>query len=814
MTLAYLAFAVFLVAISSSAQERVTYQMPPRAIADIADATPTPEVVLDPTKRWLLVLEHASLGSIDELSQLEHRIAGLRIHPATNARSRRRVAETVALISVADGTKRAVTGLPENPRIDHAAFSPDGTRVAFTHTTSSGLELWTVDVPSGRATPILEGVNINGVFRDRPLQWLSSGGLIVKTVPGVRGAAPVAPAVPHGPVVQESSGEQSPARTYQDLLKSAHDEDLFAYYGASQLVRIDGDGSVHQMGSPAIISRFVNSPDGLLVLIEELEPPFSYLVPYSRFGTRIVVRDTSGALVKEVARLPLAENIPVGRNAVRTGRRELGWRADADATLYWVEAKDGGDPRADAKYRDEVFTWRAPFEYDPEPLVSLGYRFDDVYWGDDDVALVEEWWWSTRRRRLWSVKPDASDKPPVGVFDYSYEDRYNAPGSPLLKPTPQGTDVLARDADGRIYLSGEGASPEGNRPFVDAFDVSSGARERLFHSEAPYYETPMTWINAEDGTFLTRRESRDDAPNFFVHELSSNTVRALTSFPHPYPELRSAGRELVRYERDDGVKLTATLYTPPGYESSDGRLPMIVWAYPREYKSASAAAQVRVSPYRFARVRWGSPLYWLTQGYAVMEGATMPIIGEGDNEPNDTYVAQLVASAQAAVDEAVRRGIADRDRVAIGGHSYGAFMTANLLAHSDIFRAGIARSGAYNRTLTPFGFQSEQRTFWEAPEIYFAMSPFMHAHKINEPILLTHGELDNNSGTFPIQSRRLYHALKGHGAVARLVMLPYESHGYRARESVMHTLWEMDAWLEKYVKNTPPRGAATISNDH
>ena len=475
-------------------------------------------------------------------------------------------------------------------------------------------------------------------------------------------------------------------------------------YGASQLVRIDGDGSVHQMGSPAIISRFVNSPDGLLVLIEELEPPFSYLVPYSRFGTRIVVRDTSGALVKEVARLPLAENIPVGRNAVRTGRRELGWRADADATLYWVEAKDGGDPRADAKYRDEVFTWRAPFEYDPEPLVSLGYRFDDVYWGDDDVALVEEWWWSTRRRRLWSVKPDASDKPPVGVFNYSYEDRYNAPGSPLLKPTPQGTDVLARDADGRIYLSGEGASPEGNRPFVDAFDVSSGARERLFHSEAPYYETPMTWINAEDGTFLTRRESRDDAPNFFVHELSSNTVRALTSFPHPYPELRSAGRELVRYERDNGVKLTATLYTPPGYESSDGRLPMIVWAYPREYKSASAAAQVRVSPYRFARVRWGSPLYWLTQGYAVMEGATMPLIGEGDDEPNDTYVAQLVASAQAAVDEAVRRGIADRDRVAIGGHSYGAFMTANLLAHSDIFRAGIARSGALQPDVDAFRF--------------------------------------------------------------------------------------------------------------
>ena len=439
MTLAYLTIAAFLIAISSSAEERVSYQMPPRAIADIADAEPTPGVVLDPTKRWLLVLERASLGSIDELSQTEHRLAGLRIHPATNAQSRRRVAENVALISVADGTKRAVAGLPENPRIDHAAFSPDGTRIAFTQATSSGLELWTVDVSSGRATRILDGVHVNGVFRDRPFQWLSSGGLIVKTVPRERGAAPVASVVPHGPIVQESSGQRSPARTYQDLLQSAHDEDLFAYYGASQLVRIDGDGSVQRMGSPAIMARFAPSPDGSLVLVEELEQPFSYLVPYYRFATRVVVRDTSGALVREVARLPLAENIPVGRNAVRTGRREIGWRADADATLYWVEAKDGGDPRAEVKYRDEVFTWRAPFASDPEPLVSLGYRFRDVYWGDDDVALVDEWWWSTRRRRLWRVTPGASDRPPVGVFDYSYEDRYHAPSSPLLKPTPQGT---------------------------------------------------------------------------------------------------------------------------------------------------------------------------------------------------------------------------------------------------------------------------------------------------------------------------------------------------------------------------------------
>ena len=493
------------------------------------------------------------------------------------------------------------------------------------------------------------------------------------------------------------------------------------------------------------------------------------------------------------------------------GGRDFGWRADADATLYWIEATDGGDPRAEAKFRDAVYTWRAPFDGEPKPLISLGLRFADVHWGSDAVALVEEWWWATRTRRVFRVKPGTSDEPPKMVFDYSYEDRYNAPGSPLMTRTARGSLVLATSADGQsIYLRGEGASPEGNRPFIDALDLESGAKTRLFHSEAPYYEMPITWIDAEAGHLLTRRESRDEPPNYFVH--ASGDVRAVTHFSNPYPGLEGVGRELVRYDREDGVKLTATLYTPAGYTSEDGPLPMLVWAYPREYKSASAAAQVRDSPYRFSRVSWGSPLYWLTQGYAVMEGATMPIIGEGDVEPNDTYVEQLVASGRAAVDEAVRRGIADRERVGIAGHSYGAFMTANLLAHSDTFRAGIARSGAYNRTLTPFGFQSEQRTYWEAPEIYFAMSPFMHAQKIDEPILLIHGVADNNSGTFPIQSRRLYHALKGHGATARLVMLPHESHGYQARESVMHTLWEMNVWLDKYVKNAPPRNTTSEEN--
>jgi dipeptidyl aminopeptidase/acylaminoacyl peptidase len=640
--------------------------------------------------------------------------------------------------------------------------------------------------------------------------------VVVRVLPEVRGPAPEKPTTPSGPIVQETTGEKAPARTYQDLLQSPHDAELFEYYGTSEVVTIavNGGGALERVATPGIHAEVSPSPDGRFVLLETLQKPFSYLVPYYRFAHRVEVRDRSGNVVREMARLTLAENVPIGRNAVPTGPRSFGWRADSDATLFWVEAQDEGDPRTETKTRDKLFVSRAPFDEGPREIASLGLRFRSVYWGNDDLALVREWWWSDRRERISRMAPGNVGAETKSLFDYSYEDRYNVPGLPLLEPTERGERVLAMSSDGkRIFMTAEGASPEGNRPFLDSYDLETGEKTRLFRSEAPYYEFPLAWLDEQRGTILTQRESQTTPPNFFVRSIGNTEadVRALTEFPHPYPALARARRELVRYDRADGVKLTATLHLPGDYDPTQGTLPMLVWAYPREYKSADAAAQVRESPHRFSRVSWGSPLYWLTQGFAIMENATMPIVGEEDEEPNDSYVEQLVQSAQAAVDEAVRRGVADPDRVGIAGHSYGAFMTANLLAHSDIFRAGIARSGAFNRTLTPFGFQSEERTFWEAPEVYFAMSPFMHAHKVDEPILLIHGEADNNSGTFPIQSRRFYHALKGHGAKARLVMLPHESHGYRARESVLHTLWEMNEWLGQYVKNAPPRSAT--SND-
>jgi len=297
-------------------------------------------------------------------------------------------------------------------------------------------------------------------------------------------------------------------------------------------------------------------------------------------------------------------------------------------------------------------------------------------------------------------------------------------------------------------------------------------------------------------------ESKKEYPNYYIRDIKKNVLKQITFNENPFRILDDVYKEVIRYKRTDGVELSATLYLPVGYKiESREKLPMIMWAYPTEFKDKNSAGQVTVSNNEFTFLNYGSPLYWLTKGYAVLDDASFPVIGEGKTEPNDTYITQLVANAKAAIDAIDSLGFIDRDRVAVGGHSYGAFMTANLLTHSNLFAAGIARSGAYNRTLTPFGFQSEERNYWEAPDVYNAMSPFQNAEKMKTPLLLIHGEEDNNSGTFPMQSERYFNALKGLGANARLVILPKESHGYAARESIMHMLWEQDQWLEKYVKN-------------
>ncbi len=802
-----LALAVLFVLAAGPVLAQETYQMPPDDLSKLVDAPITPGVSLSPDQRLMLLMHQPSLKSIAELAEPELRLAGIRINPRNNGPSRSSGYVKLTFKSLDGGGERPVTGLPDDARIRNVRWAPDGQHVAFTVDLTERIDLYVADVATARARRLMD-TPVNNAFWGAPYEWVSdSKTLIVRGIWPSRNVAPEKPLAPAGPIIQENLGEKAPARTYQDLLKNPYDEEIFAYYMTAQVMRVSLDGAVKPLGEPGMVMSADPSPNGQYVLVETIHRPFSYLVPAYRFPNRIEVFDLDGNLVKEIADLPLAEGVPTAFGSVPTGIRSISWRADAEATLYWAEALDGGDARAEAEYRDQIYMLKAPFDAAPTPLVKLPLRYAGMTWGDDDLALVNESWWSTRKRRTYVVDPSKPGAEPRVLFDLSFEDRYNDPGYPMTRINDHGAYVLrTADGGGSIYMTGTGASPEGNRPFLRKLDLETGNTEELFRSQAPYYERPITLVDDSGMKLMTIRETNTEPPNFFLRDLGSDTPMAVTDFPHPYPELAAIHKESIQYQRDDGVPLSATLYLPAGYDAErDGPLPAFVWAYPREFKSADAAGQRRDSPHQFKRVSYWGAVPYVTQGYAVIDNASMPIIGEGDAEPNDTFREQLVLNAKGAIDEGVRRGVVDPERVAIGGHSYGAFMTANLLAHSDLFRAGIARSGAYNRTLTPFGFQAEERLFWEAPEIYYYMSPFMHVDKVNEPILLIHGEADNNSGTFPLQSRRYYNALKGLGKTARLVMLPHESHGYRARESIMHMLWETNRWLETYVKNAPPR---------
>lgn len=812
-----LLFIWCLCAYASFAQDG--YQTPPKPLADLVTAPPTPTVSVDSKGQWMLISErNTATTTIAELSQPEYRIAGLRINPATNGPSRAVYVNNLKLRQVsANATDVQVTGLPANAQISSIQWSPDDSKIAFTHTTDTKIQLYVVDVATAVATKVSD-VALNAVL-GVPYQWVSdSKSFIVRGIPTERGAAPEISRVPSGPTVQENLGTKAQAATYQDLLKSPADEKQFEYYATAQTMKIGLDGSVQKIGSMGLIATAAPSPDGRYVMIESIHRPFSYLVTVNRFPSKIDIFDAAGAFVKTLTDIPLQENVPWGQDAAPSGQRNHNWRNDAPATVYWVEAKDGGDPKRKIAIRDVVYTLDAPFNGEAKEIYAAAYRFGGVTWGNDQTALFSERWNATRKIITKLVNP-RNPANPVILFDRSSEDRYNNPGTPELKKNAYGEYVLDITAANEIYLTGQGASPEGDRPFVDVYSLTTNQAKRLFRSEAPFFERPISILNAEKGLILTSRESQEEQPNYFIRNLkpapkkgkkpAEPALTQVTFFPHPYPQFKGIQKQQLRYKRPDGVDLTATLLLPPGYKKEDGPLPTFLWAYPAEFKNAAAAGQVNGSPYQFNRISYWTGAAFVTMGYAVLENASIPIVGEGDNEPNDTYVEQLVASAKAAIDEGVRLGVVDASRVGVGGHSYGAFMTANLLSHSNLFKAGIARSGAYNRTLTPFGFQNEQRTYWQAPDVYNKMSPFMNVDKVKTPLLLTHGEADNNTGTFPIQSERYYNALKGMGATAKLVFLPYESHGYTAKESLLHMLYEMNGWLDKYVKNAPATTPAT-----
>jgi len=780
------------------------YLLPPKAIVDILDAPPPPTVELSPSRDVVALLERSSMPTIAALAQPMLRLAGVRINPRTNAphRSNSRY-RNLTLKAVADGRERTVT-LPPAPVISWIGFSPDGRRFAFSNMRDNGVELWIGDAATGQAKAVTPA-QLNAVF-GAPCNWIGDGGsLLCAFTNASRGAAPALPEAPTGPNVQESRGRVAPTPTVQDMLTSAHDESLFEYYGTSQLATVDAaTGQRSPIGRPAIYTEFRPSPDGQYTLITRINRPFSWLVRFDDFPTTAEIWDRRGAVVKVVADLPLGDNAP--RGGVLQGPRGWRWHPTLPATIAWAEPLDGGDPKTKVPHRDKVMTWAAPFAATPAELTRTEYRFQNITWTSTGAAWINEGNRDTRAVRTSVI--DTPGAPLRKLWERSSEDAYANAGTPLRQARASNVDALLQVGD-TVYLTGVGSSPKGDHPFLDKVNIKTGAKERLFQTEEGGYETIVGLLSDDGSKFISRYETRSEPPNFYVRGRESNSRRPLSSYADPAPPLRGVKSEMVTYTRPDGVQMRATIHTPPGWTPDQGRLPALLWAYPQEFADPKMASQVTGSPYRFTTPGWGTlHMLFLTQGFAVIDDPKMPIVGPGETA-NDTYIEQLVASARAAVDKAAAMGIVDPERVVAGGHSYGASMTANLLAHSDIFRAGIARSGAYNRTLTPFGFQNEERTFWQAPQLYSRMSPFNSADRINEPILLMHGEADDNAGTYPIQSERLYRALKGHGATVRYVTLPHEAHGYVARESVMHTVAEMLNWANEWGKGAKPRTTST-----
>ncbi|MEJ2879780.1 S9 family peptidase [Pedobacter sp. GR22-6] len=785
--------------LSSLAQDAVDYQLPPQAMADLLLAKPTPSVSIDAKAEWMLLSGRNSYASVAELALPEYRIAGLRINPNNYSPSRQVFINSLTLKNIKSGKTIIPTGLPTPLFAGNISWSPDEQKIVFTQTTQKGVDLYQINIATQKAIK-LNKQSLNVVLGSG-ISWLGSNTLIYRVATKPATAAPVKPLMPKGPTVQQNLGKAAPSVTYQDLIKSPYDEQLFEFYATSQLVK-NVNGIESPIGKPAIYNSVTASPDKNYLLIRSIRKPFSYLVAAGGFPNTVSVTDLNGKLVKEIAQLPSAEGTPSGYDNTQNVARAFDWRDDEPATLTWAKPLDSGLIKKTMDFHDAVYALSAPFTAEPRELFKTQTRFRGISWGDASLALVQEGLRSKQTVKISRYNPATGAM--ETLIERNQTDAYNDPGTPVTTKNKYGRQViLLLDNGSKLLMNNTvGSSAKGDLPFLAKFDLNTKKNEIIWRSAEGVYEQVADVLDANKLVLLTRRESQTEVPNYFIKNLMLRIAdQQITTFSNPYPSLMGVVKEKISYKRADGVDLTGDLYLPKGYDKSkDGPLPTLIWAYPREFNSAADAAQIRGSKDRFTTISWASPIYWVTQGYAVLDNAEMPIVAQEGKKPNDTFVAQLQLNAEAAINKLSEMGVGDKNRMAVGGHSYGAFMTANLLAHTGLFKAGIARSGAYNRTLTPFGFQNEERTYWDAPELYYQMSPFSYANKIKTPLLLIHGDSDNNPGTFPINSERLFAAIKGFGGTTRFVFLPYESHSYAGKENLLHMLWEMNSWLDTYVK--------------
>jgi dipeptidyl aminopeptidase/acylaminoacyl peptidase len=790
----------FLLSSIIKAQDDGSYKLPPKAIADMLLAKPSPNVSVDDKGEWMLFTDVSLYPSVEELARPELKIAGLRINPNNFAPSRQNYISNTWLKNISTGKEYKITGLPSPLFAGNFSWSPGNKKIAFTQTIKDKVDLYIIDVASQKAMKANKAaLNVlMGTY-----QWFDDNTLLYQTAIKPVSAAPIKPLLPKGPTTQENYGKAAPRPTFQDMIKSPYDEQLFEFYTTTQLIK-NVNGTETKIGQPAIYSTINISPDKKYMIIQIVKKPFSYIVPAEGFPSIVLITDMNGRTVKQMAELPSAETAPSGNDNVQLVARGFNWRDDEPATIIWCMPLDSGLIKKNVDFHDVVYGLPAPFNSEPKLLFKTKMRFRSVRWGNATLALVNEGLQGKQTTQISRYNSTTGEM--EKLIERNTTDAYANPGFPVTEKNQWGRDVIkVTDNGSKILMNNPtGSSPNGDLPFLASFDLATKKSDIIWRSGEGSFEYVAKVINTETLQLLTRFETEKEVPNYRIRNIKINTPdRQLTNFTNPYPQLDGVSKQKIKYKRADGVDLTGELYLPKGYDAKrDGKLPVFIWAYPAEYNSAADAGQVRGSEHRFTLLNWGSPVYYVTQGYAVLNNAEMPIVATSkDKKPNDDFIKQLTMNAEAAINVLDSMGVGDKNRVAVGGHSYGAFMTANLLAHTKLFKAGIARSGAYNRSLTPFGFQNEDRTYWQALQLYSDMSPFNYADKIKTPLLLVHGEMDDNTGTYPIQSERMFNAIKGNGGIVKYVSLPYEAHGYRGRENILHMLNEQFTWLEKYVKN-------------
>jgi dipeptidyl aminopeptidase/acylaminoacyl peptidase len=792
-------FVLALLSLPTFAQEASAYQLPPKEIADLLLAAPTPSISVDGKAKHMLIMERPSYPLVEELGQAEFKIAGLRLNPNNFSPTRQNYIKGMTIKDIASNKTLAIKGLPATIAALSPTWNPSENKIAFYNVTATAVDVYVIDL----STLTCQKINKTAanLILGASLVWLDGATVMYKVNVNTASALAKRPITPKGPTIQENLGKAAPSVTYQDLIKSPYDEYVFEFLAKSQLVK-NKNGVETKIGAPALTNSFSISPDKNYILTRTLNKPFSYLVTAYGFASSMQVLDKNGALVKTIAQLPSSEGTASGYDNVQNAPRGFGWKDDEAATIVYALPLDSGLIKKAVPFHDAVMAIAAPFNEAPKELFKTAARFSNITWGDETLALVTEVLRTKQRYKVSVYNHKANSL--TTLYDRSLTDLYSNLGNPVTYKNKYGKDVIATVNNGRGILMNNttGASEKGDLPYLSIYNLETKANEIIWRSKEDCFEYVADVLDPTTLKIITRRETEKEVPNYFLKSLQANTSVAITNFSNPYASMEGVTKEKIKYKRADGVDLTGDLYLPKGYnKEKDGPLPTLLWAYPREFTSAADASQIRGNQHKFTLLSWGSPVFYVTQGYAILDNAEMPIVATSpDKKPNDDFVNQLILNATAAIDKLVSMGVSDRNKFAIGGHSYGAFMTANVLAHSNLFKAGIARSGAYNRTLTPFGFQNEDRTFWQAPQLYLDMSPFAHANKIKTPILLTHGEMDDNTGTFPINSERLYAAIKGHGSTVRFVYLPYEAHGYRGKENVLHLLYEQGRWLDKYLK--------------